>query len=240
MIEKIRWFFGSIADGTMNFTAIANYILGYVYKLWANEHLMWLWGLVKGFLCKLGAFLPVLLLALAAVEICFGKKLLGVQRFIACALGGYIVGVLTVSPLINQVFLLPAYVSGIVVAIVAAILSRYIYYVLLAVASGYSVFLIFYNNPFLPFALPTVGNLVVCAIIAVVAIILTFVLRKYIEMLGTAALGGFFVTRIVIANYFDYRTWGVFVDKVWLGHLIFIGVIAIVGFIVQYKTRTRY
>jgi hypothetical protein len=238
--EKIGAFFASIADGTLNFYVIGDFFNGYIARFQASEELMNMWNGLLGFLSKLGAALPIVLLALCAVEIFLGKKLIQIQRFLACVAVGYCVGVLSISPLINQAFLLPNYISGIVIAVVAAVLSKYIYFVALALAAGYSVFLICYTNACIPFPIPTAGNLVVSIIVAAVIVLLMFLLLKYVEMAGTAILGGYLATRVVIANYFDYRTWSFLVGREWIGEIVFVGIIAIIGFIVQYKSRARY
>ena len=238
--EQIGAFFASIANGSFNFYAIGDFFNGYIAKFQASAELMNMWNGIVGFLGKLGAAMPIVLLALCAVEIFLGKKLIQLQRFLLCVAVGYSVGVLMISPLINQAFLLPNYITGIVIAIVAAVLSKYIYFVALALASGYSVFLIFYTNACVPFPLPTVGNMVISIIIAVAAVVLVFLLRKYVEMAGTAILGGFLATRVVIFNYFDYRTLGFLVGREWIAELVLVGLLGIAGFIVQYKTRARY
>lgn len=238
--EKLGAFFASIADGSFNFYAIGDFFNGYIARFQASEELMNMWNGLVGFLSKLGAALPIVLFALCAVEIFLGKKLIQIQRFLVCIAAGYCVGVLTISPLINQAFLLPNYISGIVIAIVAAVLSKYIYFVALALAAGYSVFLICFTNACVPFALPTAGNMVVSIIVAAVIVFLMFLLLKYVEMAGTAILGGYLATRVVIASYYDYRTLSFLVGREWIAELVLVGLLAIFGFIVQYKTRARY
>ena len=235
--EKIGAFFASIANGTLNFYVIGDFFNGYIARFAASEELMNMWNGLVGFLSKLGAAAPI---ALCAVEIFLGKKLIQIQRFLACIAVGYCVGVLSISPLINQAFLLPNYISGVVIAIVAAVLSKYVYFLALALAAGYSIFLICYTNACIPFPIPTAGNLVVSIIVAAIVVLIMFLLLKYVEMAGTAILGGFLATRVVMAYYFDYRTWALFVGREWLGEIIFVGIIAIIGFTVQYKSRARY
>jgi hypothetical protein len=55
---------------------------------------------------------------------------------------GFCFGVHYVSPLINNIFNLPPYISGAVIALVAAVLSKFIYVAGYVFVAGYSGYLI--------------------------------------------------------------------------------------------------
>ncbi len=233
-------FFNSIINGTFDFIAIGEVLKGFFNNVLANPGVAGVWNSALGMLKSLGIIFPVILLALSLVELLFGKKLMSIQRFILCAAVGYGIGVVVVSPMINQVFALPDYVSGAVIAIVLAVLCKYIYFAAVAVAVGYSAYLTCINPAILPIALPTQNNTVISLVVALVAILIVFLLLKYVEMLGTSVLGAFCITRVVIANFFDYRTIGFIANFAWIVDIVLIAIIALIGFIVQVKTRKRY
>ena len=184
--------------------------------------------------------LPLILLALCLVELLLGKKLLAVQRFIACAVVGYCAGVLAISPLINKIFALPEYISGIVLAIVAAVLSKYIYHAAVAITCGYSAFVLFYTDSVIKGSFPTQNNLVICIIIGLAFALLVCVLHRFAGMLITSLIGSYLITRVVISFFYDYRALAFLNGNGWIMTLIIVVVLSTVGFIVQYKTRTRY
>ena len=75
--------------------------------------------------------------------------------------------------------------------------------------------------------------------IALVVVVILFLFRKFIEMLGTAALGGFIIAES-IRMLWDYTTLDFLKGIEWVGALAITVVIALIGFIVQVKTRERY
>ena len=119
--------------------------------------------------------------------------------------------------------------------VVSGVLSKLLYILFYAIVSGYSIYIVFCGGIIVPLA----GNYVVALIAAVAAIVLAFILRKYIEMAGTAMLGGFGVATVV-RSFYDFTTWYLFVGNEWLGMLILTLIVAILGMIVQFKTRERF
>ena len=233
-------FFNSVINGTFDFKAIGEVLKGFFANVMANPGVSTAWGAARAFLRSLGVIFPIILLVLSAIELFFGKKLMSIQRFLLCAAAGYGIGVVIISPMINNVFPLPDYVSGAVIAIVMAVLCKYIYFAAVAVAVGYSAYIACINPAVIPVALPTHGNLIISLVVAAVAILVVFLLLKYVEMLGTSVLGAFCITRIVIIHFFDYRTLAFLANFAWIVDIALIALIALIGFIVQIKTRKRY
>ena len=184
-------------------------------------------------------YLPIILLALCAIVTLFGKKLFGLEKFLFIFTLGFVGGVLFLAPVLEQFVALPSYITGAVVGLVCAILCKIIYWLLYVAAFGYAAYFVCFTAAVLPVAtVYTQGNMIYSAIAAVVVIVLALLLRKLIEMLGTAALGAFGIVAIVDANFFDFANIG-FAEEGIL-KLAAIGVITLIGFIVQVKTRKRY
>ncbi len=241
MFERIGSILSSIAGAKYDFDILGN-IAGRIFgNMAANETIAGIWEAILSAISPFAAFVPFALIILALIEVFFGKKLINLQKFLACVVVGFCFGVHYVSPLINNIFNLPPYISGAVIALVAAVLCKFIYVAGYVFAAGYSGYLIAYSGAYIPFlSSVTKGNLIISLAIALAFVAVALIFRKYIEMFGTAALGGYFISKTIIANFFDYRTLEFLGEVGWIAELVLILVIAIVGFIVQYKTRTRY
>ena len=236
-VSVVKEFFDSVIGGTLDFKALGEIFKGFFTSVTENPGIAALIGGIREFLASIGIIAPIALMVLCLLELFLGKKLFSIQRFVAVALIGYCLGVIIVSPMINQVFALPDYISGAVIAVVLAVLNKYIYFAALAIGVGYSAYVTCINPDILPF-LPTKGNTVVSLIVALVAVLIVFLLLKFIEMIGTSVLGAFLLTRVVITYFFDYRT--LLTNYAWILDLCIIGVIGLFGAIVQIKTRKRY
>ncbi len=233
-------FLSTVVNGTLDFKALGEIFKGFFANVLANPGVATVWDKVLTFLRSLGIGFPLLLIALSLVLLFFGKKLLSIERFIVAALLGYGIGVVIVSPMINQVFALPDYISGAVIALVLAVLCKYIYFAAVAVAAGYSVYVLCVNPGILPFALPVNGNAVICLVIALVVVLVVFLLLKYIEMIGTSVLAAFCISKIVIIHFVDYRALSFLGNYGWIVEIALIAIVALIGSIVQIKTRKRY
>lgn len=237
---KFGVFLESLLSGEFDFSALGQFFANINHSIMANSDLMGIWNAMLTATASITMVVPIIFIALGAIEWLFGKKLIPLQRFLLCAAVGYICGVLYISPLINGIFSLPSYISGAVVGLVAAVLCKFMYYVAYAGAAAYSVYIVSING-IIPFLSDfTEGNHMIALVAAAVAVIIAFILRKYIEMLGTAILGAFIISKAVNSNYFDYTALEFFGDMGWIAELAVIGAVGLIGFIIQIKTRRRY
>ena len=208
-------------------------------KFIGNADIAALWDKFLALITPYATIVPIVMIALCAVVLFFGKKLLPLLRFLAFVVVGYGAGVIVVSPLINKFFALPSFVSGIVIAIVAGVLSKVFYYLAVVAGTAYLAYMVTYTGKYVPQVTSfTAGNQIVCIAVAVVAVILVLLLLKYFEMAGTAFIGAMFISKWVTANYIDYAALVPFNPVI--VELAVVAVIALIGFIVQVKTRTRY
>jgi hypothetical protein len=233
-------FLDSVVNGTLDFKALGEIFKGFFASTLANPGIAMVWEKVITFLRSLGIVFPLGLLALSLILLFLGKKLLSIERFIVAALVGYAIGVVIISPMINQVFALPDYISGAVIALVLAVLCKYIYFAVVAIAVGYSVYITCVNPEILPFTTPVNGNHLISLVIALVAVLVVFLLLKYIEMIGTSVLAAFCISRIVIMHFVDYRAFAFLGNWGWVAELVLVAIVGILGSVVQIKTRKRY
>ena len=184
--------------------------------------------------------IPSVLALLSLIQVFFGKKLLGIQKFLACLAIGFACGTVFIYPLLCNIGItfMADWVVGLIVGVVAAVLSRLVYflaYILCAGCAGYILCL----SGILPAAVaPYLAHWYVGVGVAILFVVLALLLRRFIEMLGTAVLGGYtlYLSFCAILSSFgweigaDYKMW-------WL--IGFLAVCGLLGFIVQLKTARR-
>ena len=207
---------------------------------------------------------PVVLAVLGLIVACNGKKLLNALKFIVCAgaglVAGYMVATLeTVAPVLASTLapvtekVAPVLAStglqldatgvvvGAVLAVVAAILCKILYPIAFAGACGYAAYTV------LPIVAAKVPQLAVVTenilIVAIVVGVVALIFRGLIEMLGTAAAGGYVFTTAVESLLLAILA---LTGKVYANAftpitvLLITAVIALIGFVKQVKNRHRF
>jgi len=185
------------------------------------------------------AWFPFLALGVGALLLFYGKKWLGLLKFLVCGAAGFVVG-LVVNPML--VGMLPfldgkAWITASLCALILAVLNKLIYGIIFFGGSAAGAFALFYFEGILPMELPTVGNPLLCLIPAGITILLMLMIRKNVQRLVTATIGAF-ILNLGIKKLYDYTATipeqAMFVD---LGVVAFF---VLVGFIYQYRRRRRY
>ena len=195
-------------------------------------------GLIDTAKETIAGFVPIaaVIILLSVIELLFGKRLLGLQKFIFAFASGFAGGVLLLAPFIEGLVPgIPGWISGLAVAAVAALLYKLIYWIAFIFVSGYSVYMVFMSGAYLETITSiTKGNMLVSLVIAGIVVLLALAFHKYVEILATAAIGtyGLFDG---IKRIFDYTE---FLSGV-LYYAVF-ALVVFIGFAVQYKTRKRY
>ena len=229
-------FFNEVLAGQMGFKGIVEFLKNlFELQVKGNGEIMSLWNSITG---SIAGVLPIVLIAIGALELLFGKKFLGVQKFVFSAALGYVLGVLVLSPAVNKIFAFPAMVCGIVCAIIAGVLFRLVYAILLFGGVGIFGYALFFANGVLPMVLPTENNQVLSFAGAGLLIFLVLIFRKNIERLGTAYLGAFLIIDSVVKNYYDFTA--LLAGSEDLLKTVAIIAVALLGFAFQYKKRRRY
>ena len=218
-----------------------NGLFGFIGTLSADQHLKTLSESVWAAIGVVVPFLPYIGIALALIVAFAGKRLFSVLRFLAFFSFGFVLGVHFLTPLISVPLpMIPTWVIGLVTGIVAAVLSKLLYFLAYIGVAFYAVYYICLNGTVIPAIAPfTQGNYIVAIVAGAVAVVVVLLLRKFIEMLGTAMLGGWGVASVVLGIW-NYTALPVFVGREWLGVLVATLIVALVGFVVQFKTRRRY
>ena len=152
---------------------------------------------------------------------------------------GFVASVYWVAPIITQVIpSIPAIGIGIAVGIFAAVLSRMIYNFVYVGCIGFDVYNICLNALFIvELTSLTKGNVGVSLVVAIVAVIIALLLRKYLEMLITAGLGAFGIAYFM-KEIVDY-TASINLDSMTTVAIVAV-IVAIPCFIYQFYNRVIY
>lgn len=216
-----------LIGGKFDFSALGQFISSQYEAIMGCDTVKLIWDTVASCIGAVVPFIPYFFMALALVEVFFGTKLLSLQKFFFFLAVGFGLGVYYVAPLLDQFILLPHWVMGLVVGIVAAVLFKLEYVILYILAAAYSAYILVFAN----FG----NNMVISAAAALVAVVLALIFRrKFVEFAGTAFLGAFWLLK-ALSPAFDVQAA--------LGPVVYWAVIAVVtalGFFVQFKMRKRY
>ena len=234
-------FFTAVKEAAFGFEAFSEFAVTLYYSITENPDMQSVWSALMGILNPIIAVVPYILIVLMALVSFFGKKIIGIIKFIAFFIVGFALGLYYVTPLISSVISFSGVICGLIIGILAAVLYRFLYIVLYTVSITYSVYILCYKS-FVPDALETyaLDKSLVALLIAVLVLVLAFIFKKYVEMLGTSLLGGYMIAIIVKNLIFDYTALGFLGALAWIAPIVIMLVVAIPGFIVQVKTRRRY
>lgn len=234
-------FFNAVKDGVYGVGGSVAYIINFIKNMWASEPVSavkdWFFGLIA----PIWVAVPFILLAFYVLIALAGKRMYGVLRFLAFFLAGFLLGTYLLSPLVAKIIpQVPAFVTGILTGIIAAVLSKILYIIVMVVVAAYPVYTACISGTVIPVLTRySAGNIWISLIAAAVAVLIVILLLKYVEMLGTAMLGGLGIA-YVVKGWYDFTALELFGGKAWIPLLIVSGVVGIIGFIVQFRTRRRF
>jgi hypothetical protein len=193
----------------------------------------------KEYIASLGLAFPLIIVCLSLIVGLFGRRLSDPIRFILLFAIGFVASVHWVAPLIRGfVPAIPAYAIGLALGVFAAVMSRFIYNAVYVGVIGFDTYNICFNALFLvEITAFTKGNLPVSIVVAVVAVVIALLLRKYLEMIITAVAGGVGVA-FFAKQLFDYT---VYINLDPMTSIFIVGgALAIPMFIYQYYNRVIY
>lgn len=240
-MTAIGEFFNGVKEARFTFTVIWDAISSLCRSIAENPDIKVIRDVLSNFLDAV--WIPLIIIAIVgclAIS-CFGKKIIGILKFVACFFIGFCLGAHFLPALFPPEVRIPAWLVGIVVALIAAVLYRFIYIIAYVIFSGYSMYLLaFYVFFIQPSASYSPTRALVSLIAAAVAVVIAFIFRKYIEMLGTSLLGSWFAVLLFAGQIYDFTAWPVFSGIEALAIFIPTAIFTALGFIVQIKTRSRY
>lgn len=210
------------------------------------------------FLAGIYQYLPaIILIALGLVVLFFGKKILPLEKILFFFGIGFFLGFQILTPMAAELIKFEAtpviqLIIGCVVGVIAILLFKVLYFLCVVGVFGggafaATVFVAFPKIEALAAAAEATPNLqyIVGGIVALVAILVGFWLLKFFEMLATSIVGAAVVVVGVkkIYNFSQLLNLGVLSIggfKLGVTTLVVVGVLALIGWIVQIKTRRLY
>lgn len=241
MFETFAEFFEALWQGELTPLMILEWVFGVFASGITIDGVSQIHSALIGFVDPVYGLLPYIFIFLSLIVAFFGKKILGILKFLAIFVTGFIFGAYFITPVFADLISVPSWVWGLVIGIVAAVLYRFVYYTLYGVSMVYIVYVLCYTGFTLsPLAENSSSRAVICLGIALVVALILYVLMRYIEMMGTAILGGYLVYLTVDLMLVDFDSLEFISAAPWVAPLVIIFVVALPGFMVQFKTRKRY
>ena len=214
--------FTSIFDSVMQEASIAPYV--------AN---------ISAFIEGMGIAFPIVLIVLSLIVGLFGRRLSDLVRVVLLFAIGFVASVYWLAPMVATVVPgIPGFAIGIAVGLFAAVMSRLIYNLVYVGCIGFDVYNICFRGLFLvELTSLTQGNLTTSVTVAFVATLVALGLRKYLEMIITAAAGGIGVAYFANQIYEYSASMGMEP----MTAIILVGaVLAIPFFLFQFRNRVLY
>ncbi|MBQ4072009.1 MAG: hypothetical protein IJD51_06340 [Clostridia bacterium] len=241
MFESFGAFFEALWQARFGFAQLWEWICGVYQSAISMPGLVEIKTSIDTFFAPFLGVLPYVLIALCVVIAFAGRKILSVLKFITFFFFGFVLGAYYISPILWTFVGVPSWAVGLAIGIIAAVLYRLVYYLLYGTSILFLVYNLCYTGfTFQPQEVHLQSRAITCIAIAAVVTVLAFVFRKYVEMLGTAVLGGYLVFLIVNFMIFDMYTLEFIWHTPWIAPVVITSVIALPGFLVQYKFRKRY
>ncbi|MBP3606604.1 MAG: hypothetical protein J6J66_08420 [Clostridia bacterium] len=202
------------------------------------------WEKLMSLLSVIEPFLPYVLIALGAIELLFGKRLLGLQKFFGMFCIGYGAAVAYLVPVIPfEGIAKYAWIVGIVVGVVGILLRKFLYMVLYIGAFAFFPAWVLYSGQ-IAAASALAGNLIVAAAAGAVVAILAILLRKWVEIWGLSIFGAWAIVTVLDKPKYGIqivdKICGLTVNQPVIIGFVLLGVLALIGIIFQTKTRKRY
>jgi hypothetical protein len=171
----------------------------------------------------------------------FGKKIIGIIKFCFFFVLGFVVGTHYLAPLLPSEIDIPAWIIGVVLALIAAVLYRFLYIICYIVTVGYGSYVFAYYGFFMNSdATYSSGRATACLVIAIVFLVIALIFRKYVEMAITAFLGSWCAVLLFRYHICKFEKFALFGGHFWIAIMIPTIVLTAVTAVVQIKTRKRY
>ena len=207
----------------------------------ANGDVLSIWDSLKNFASSFLGAIPYILMALGAIVLLFGKKIGGLVKFSGFFILGFFLGVHFLAPVIPEEIPIAPWVVGLIVATISGVLSKLLFISVYSAAVLYSVYRLCYHGFFFDnqheFAL---GKALTALAVAAIVLILTLILFKFVEMLLFSAFGAWMITSGFAIGIIDLGSVPKLGANSWILEVSVMGLIALLGFIFQVRTRRRY
>ncbi len=210
-----------------------------------------------GILENMFQYLPaIILVAVGLLVLLVGKKILPLLKVLFYFIVGFVAAFQLLTPMICEWFSMEAtdtlsLIVGIVAGIVAALLFKVLTFLLVigvfGGGAGFGTYFLIENVPAIKDLVSDMPYLtyIIAGVVGLIVLLIAWRLLRFIEMLLTSVAGAGIMTYGIVKMYdfCEVLNWGAlgagdFV--VAISFLAVAGVLALLGFIVQVKTRSYY
>lgn len=175
-----------------------------------------------------------ILAAVGLIFLFYGRKFMPLILYFVSGASGYFVGSVFVYPLLLPVMqgsiLCTPLICSITMAVVGVVFAKFLYGVFYLAAGITFTYVICFAGGLIP-GLPTVGNATLSYIAVATVVLALLIMRKNVTRLGLSMAGAYFIVEAISKNFFPLN------QPI---NLIFMGELALIGFVFQYKRRKRY
>lgn len=241
MVTSFSDFISHLIGARFSFSYIWDFIKDLFRSVIEDPSVSGMWDGLKNFSSSFAWILPYILMILGIAVALFGQKMGGVVKFLGFFIVGFFLGVYLLVPVIPSEVRIPGWIIGLIIGILSAILSKFLFIAGCSIAALYSIYRICYHGFFLDMQAEfSLGKALVALFAGVIILVLMLVLFRFVEMFLFSALGAWFITSGFGFAIIDLGEIPKLGDKSWILEISIIGVIAILGFIFQFRTRRRY
>ncbi len=185
------------------------------------------------------SWFPFFAFAMGALLLFYGRKWFGSLKFMAFASIGFVAGLVFNPMLVGMLPFLEgkAWITGGLCAMILAVLNKLLFGVSYYCLPPVIVFIICYYPGYIPYDLPSAGVLPKCLFAAAGMLLIMIIIRRDFERIVTA-LGGSMLINYGVKRIYDYTA--SIPDIAKYVDLTVIGILALIGFVYQYRRRRRY
>lgn len=241
MFTNFSEFMTCLKEARFTFEYIWDNVVAVFHKIAANDTISRMWNGFMDAVAPVHMMIMTLGVIVCLVIAFLGKKLLPLMKFSFFFLLGFVLGTHYLAPLLPPDVSLPPWIIGLVLAIIAGVISRFAYIVSYTAVTAYSMYLLSFYGFYLKLdAVYSAKRAAACIVVALIITVLALIFRKYCEMVGTAVLGAWCAVWLFTHCIYDFTAWSVFRGYEGVVVAFVVTVISVFGSIVQIKTRKRY
>lgn len=241
MFTNFSEFLVCVKEARFTFDVIWQWITSIFKAITENPDVQAVWNALASLIAPIYTSFIVIAIICCLLSVFFGRKIIGVIKFFVFFVLGFFLATHFLAPVLPSGMHIPPWLIGLVVALIAAILSKFIYTLFYLIFFSYGTYaMIFFVLLLNPAETYTDTKAIVCLVISIVVTILALVFRKYIEMLATSVLGSWAAVTLFVGNIYDFSAWQMFGGRAWVAILVVTAILSLLGFIVQVATRRRY
>jgi len=234
-------FFTCVKEARFTFDVVKDWLVSVFLSVRENPDIAVIWDSLMHWIYSARVLLITILIVLCLGVAFFGRKIIGVIKFCFFFVVGFVVGTHYLAPLLPDEIDIPAWIIGVVIALIAAVLYRFLYIILYTVTIGYGAYVFAYYGFFSKSeAAFSNGRATACIIVALVFLVIALIFRKYVEMVLTAFLGSWCAVLLFRYHICKFEKLAMFSGHFWVAIMIPTIVLTAVTAVVQIKARRRY